>query len=332
MSEIKKRIWKFDALDRIQIGPKIVNDTVIIGLYKGQIYSVNITTGEKCWSLKLDCVLDSMTSILVNESILFVGAINGKIYAISAKTGKGLWEFKTDFLTGNTGISKFSVENGVVYFGNENGYLYGVDIPSGELVWKQYIPSIISNTIISNNLLFFWHKGYVKDDGGTSFSPRDNGYLKVIDVKSNEQIWDFNINNNPGLIKKDNHVFIFSDKGIYSINTKERKIEWENAINNPYNPLKIINKQIYFCQKHSINSIDIETGQIELILRTESYPIIEVTENKLLYIKSGIVTEIDIESKKTISKHQLEHKEELSLKSYHDLVIYKIDRNLYCYK
>jgi len=332
MDDSKKQIWTFDAVERIQIGPIIENNITIIGLYNGLIHTLETQTGEKLWSLKLDCVLDWITSILIKDSILFVGAMNGRIYAISLRTGRKLWEFKTDFFTGNTGISKFSIENGILYFGNINGFLYGVDIPSSELVWKHYIPSIISNTIISNDLLFFWHKGFVKDGGGTSFSPRDHGYLKVIDIKSNNQIWDFNINDNVGLVKDNNNVFVATNDSIFSINTKERKIGWKKAINEPYGLSKIFNKKIYFSKKNSINSIDIETGQIDLIFKTESYPIKEITENKILYTKSGAVTEIDIESNKIISKFQLDHKDEIVLKSYQDSVIYKIDSKIYCYK
>lgn len=314
-------IWSYTADRGIHSGPVIYNDLVFFGIWK-YLYALDVYSGKEKWKFQISGTDE--TYIHATNGVVFCAASD--LYAISIKTGAELWRFETT----DWGITSVpSSENGIVYFGSFDGYLLGIDIPSGEVEWKYYAASPISSSIVSNGILFFWSSGRVS---GTKIyaSHNDIGYLKAIDIKTEEILWEFECNYRVNPIKYGDIIFFGTEREFYAIETKEKRLMWKKDINFFYGPPFIHENLIYFGDRNSIQSYNIETGIPSTKFSVPKGAIAPKILNDRIFYKevgSGLLIEIDLISRKRINTFKMNPF--LDFEVFDNMLLYGKDETFY---
>ena len=217
-------------------GPPVAinNDIAYLNL-SGNLYAVNVRTGEEIWSNETTQG-DFNNSITFYNKVLYTSSFGSKkIYAVNALTGEIKWSFETDILA--VFSSAPTVVNEVVYFGAPDENVYALDL-EGNLIWKYFTNAgdLRSSTAVSDNKLYIG---------------ADNGSLYVLNAENGDSIWSYNI----GITGEEsptisNHmVFIQGEQKVFCLNSDNGSIIWDYDIAYSYSwssPTEIDGK-LYVC-------------------------------------------------------------------------------------
>ena len=126
-----ERLWTFST-DKggFESTAAIVGENVYVGSTDGNLYALNLATGDKRWQFSTPIGFTASPS--VRNGRVYIGDSDGKFYCIDAASGRKLWEFSTD----GEIDSSANFHAGHVLFGSQDTYLYCLDAVSGKLVWK----------------------------------------------------------------------------------------------------------------------------------------------------------------------------------------------------
>ena len=253
----------FQQIGQINSKPIIVNNIVIAGISKGDLFAFDIDSGRIEWqlnSLNTDTISEAYRNNICicsdnkcycyylknneikweftsggkitnppsfNGNTVYIGSWDGTLYAIDLSSGEIKWTFKTGWGIDTTP----AVSDGIVFTGSNDNNFYALDEKSGELLWYYTcISAIHSSPVVYGEYVFFGS---------------DDGRLYALDKSSGEQVWnyapEYSINNgnannyittpilsNP--IVQDNVVFISANGTIYALDTQTFENGKENFI------------------------------------------------------------------------------------------------------
>ena len=98
--------------------------TINYGAYKGDVYGLNVTTGQMIWGYGTGNSVSSSPAIA--NGVVFIGSDDDYVYAINATTGSVIW----NYLTNGAVESSPAIANGVVYVGSSDDNIYAFYTPS----------------------------------------------------------------------------------------------------------------------------------------------------------------------------------------------------------
>lgn len=126
------------ALKSYLIGsPAVIDETVYIGTYAGELISLNWKTLERNWTYKLDesRPYEIHSSAAATDQYILIGGQDKKLHCVDRATGKQVWTLATK---GHVDSSPVVVDNRV-FVGSKDGSLYEVDLPTGKVLSKNFI-------------------------------------------------------------------------------------------------------------------------------------------------------------------------------------------------
>lgn len=111
----------------------VAEDKVFIGTLAGNVYALDVETGETVWQFQADgpighspCYMDGKLYVGADE-----GFDTGSVYCINAADGKELWRAKVD-----AGVFTSPLCDGQqVYFGDRGGVFHAVKVSDGSEAW-----------------------------------------------------------------------------------------------------------------------------------------------------------------------------------------------------
>lgn len=119
----------FTADDKIWSTPVIRNGIVYFGSHDGNVYAVNLETGELKWRFATGGAV--VASPLLFKDLVVVGSFDKNLHAIDAKNGIERWRFE-----GSHWFWAGAVANDSAIFApSMDGYVYSLD-KNGNLLWK----------------------------------------------------------------------------------------------------------------------------------------------------------------------------------------------------
>jgi len=210
-----------DPFDVFLSSPVVAQGAVYFGSGDGNVYAVDVATGEQRWKFKTGDVVHSSPAFA--DGILFFGSWDSYFYAVDATTGKEKWRFHggEDALIHNqVGFqSSPAVVNGMVYTGCRDSNLYALDAATGKEKWRFFndLSWVITSPAVARGKVFFatsdsslYHvvdaasgKPVLKQQGNAYMfsSPAVagdvvfigvlNGTLEARDVKTGELLWNY---------------------------------------------------------------------------------------------------------------------------------------------
>jgi outer membrane protein assembly factor BamB len=148
-----------DPFDVFLSSPVVAQDAVYFGSGDGNMYAVDVNTGEQRWKFKTGDVVHSSPAYA--GGVLYFGSWDSYFYAVDAATGKEKWRFHggEDALIHNqVGFqSSPAVVNGVVYTGCRDSNVYALDAATGKEKWRfnNELSWVITSPAVAQGKVFF---------------------------------------------------------------------------------------------------------------------------------------------------------------------------------
>lgn len=242
----------------------ISNNRLFVGNLTGQLYCINLTTGEEVWSKKLEKYPAwhgiASSPLIYNDTVYITTFSNGTLYALNF-TGNELWNFTTGEKVSH--YTSPSAHNGKIFFaGNksEKPALYCLN-DSGSELWNYTVESSITNTpAVKNEKVFFAteNRFYAVDSDGTElwnitfngsmstaalaygniYIGSKEGVLYCMNQSTGNVIWSFTANgeidSSPAVTSKTVYFGTNTPNGtVYALNTFNGNLLWDYSLNPP---------------------------------------------------------------------------------------------------
>ncbi|HEV2529398.1 MAG TPA: PQQ-binding-like beta-propeller repeat protein [Thermomicrobiales bacterium] len=148
--------WSVEVGGAVSATPVIANGVAIFGSYDGNLYAVDLLTGEEVWTYEtgvavlernLQIDLGIVGSAAAVDGVVYVGDAAANLHAVDAATGEEIWTVLVDEQPNACIWSSPVVWEGTVYVGvasiaKEVGFRGGVvavDAVSGEVLWHTFM-------------------------------------------------------------------------------------------------------------------------------------------------------------------------------------------------
>jgi polyvinyl alcohol dehydrogenase (cytochrome) len=149
-------LWQIEVGGAVSSTPVIANGVVYAASYDGNLYAVNLATGESVWTYatgaavpepNLGIPLGVTGSAAVDGTTVYVGDAAAVVHAIDAATGTSIWTTTVDDQPNASIWSSPVIWNGTLYIGvasvaKEAGFrgsVIALDAATGEVVWQTYM-------------------------------------------------------------------------------------------------------------------------------------------------------------------------------------------------
>ena len=148
-----------DPFDVFLSSPVVAQGAVYFGSGDGNVYAVDIATGEQRWKFKTGDVVHSSPAFA--NGVLFFGSWDSYFYAVDAATGKEKWRFhggEDPLIHNQVGFqSSPAVAEGVVYVGCRDSNLYALDAVTGKEKWRfnNNLSWVITSPAVAQGKVFF---------------------------------------------------------------------------------------------------------------------------------------------------------------------------------
>ncbi len=123
--------WTFKADRKIGTSPAVLTDRVLVGSDDGNMYAVDLQTGEKLWEFETSRQIRS--SPLVTDGVVYFGNDANTLYALNVETGDELWSFEAN----SSILSSPVLAGGTIYFGTNFNNFYALDARTGLMNWQK---------------------------------------------------------------------------------------------------------------------------------------------------------------------------------------------------
>jgi outer membrane protein assembly factor BamB/Icc-related predicted phosphoesterase len=122
--------WQIETGGIITNTAAVDNRRVIAGNELGEVYCLDLETGEILWRYKARNAVYSMPAI-DREKVIF-GSCDSSIYCLNVGNGRKIWEVKT----GHSVMGTPAIEKGKVYIGGSDGTFRAINLKNGKIIWK----------------------------------------------------------------------------------------------------------------------------------------------------------------------------------------------------
>ncbi len=195
--------WKFQTPGLVISSPAVDADTVYVGSTDGNLYAVDLHSGEQKWKFPTEARVTS--SPAVDRGVVFFSSYDGKFYAVDAGSGKLKWKFQTGgehrftakHLHGSLPaaeampdpfdlyLSSPTLFAGAVYFGSGDGNVYSLEAASGKLNWKFQTGDVV-------------HASPAVSDGTVYIGSWDS-FFYALDAATGKEKWRFKTGEDPDM-------------------------------------------------------------------------------------------------------------------------------------
>jgi outer membrane protein assembly factor BamB len=195
--------WKFHTAGFVISSPAIDASTAYVGSTDGNLYAVNLVTGDQKWKFATEARITSSPG--VERGTVYFSSYDGKFYAVDASTGKLKWKFQTagehrfaakhlhgSFPESETMPDPFdfylsspTLSGDAIYFGSGDGNVYSLDAASGKLNWKFPTGDVVhASPAVAN---------------GTVYVGSWDSYFYAIDAVTGKEKWRFKTGVDPAI-------------------------------------------------------------------------------------------------------------------------------------
>ena len=280
-----KPIWTFECEDEIRGTPVCDGNSVYIGSYDFNMYSVDITNGSLNWKFPTRGNI-ACKPVLRGGSIIF-GSGDRYLYSLFTDMGKNNWQFETEGAIYSSPI----ISESQIIFGCDDGYLRSVSVNNKLELWKidleypiRSSPDYIEEYIyigcdsgefvcINNSGKIIWRfrtkraitsKPLISD--GVVYITSHDGTVYALDAKSGWSIWRFRMDKGSASspIKEGERLYFGSaDGNIYCIDSLSSKEVWKIKTEFQVSSTPLIHDNKIYCGSTDghLYCIDAESGK-----------------------------------------------------------------------
>lgn len=309
-----KSQWRFNIPSCTHSSVVPIKDSVAIALNDGQIFTVNIASGNLEWNCQIK---DTMNTLVVKDDKIYTSAssapyvfclapgkdnpgvwktaIDGmlmtgpiiegdklyqlsydsSIFAFNTDSGSLLWTEKLNVKT----ISSPFIYDGILYFGALNGIIYAFDLATRKIKWQYNTGGSISlaSSIHEDNLL----------------AVTTTGTLSSLDRITSSINWKIELEDvltSPVRVSRNMYLCI-TQKGIMHNISPEGKVNWRLKLGavGDYNYTVTNNRAYIFSPDGRVMAIDIFTGKLtdKMSVREKIISPPVIYDGKLIFVTGG---------------------------------------------
>jgi outer membrane protein assembly factor BamB len=200
-----------------ETSPLIVGGRVYVGSWTGNVYSVNVITGQPDWTFHAGGAVKD--AIAYDGGHLFFGAYDGNLYCLDASTGKLVWRSPSDrsFLLGRHGnfYSSPAVAYSRVYIGSTDHNVYSYGERTGKVRWV-----FQTGGFVYGSPAVWQHRVFVGSYDGTFYA---------LDAATGRKLWSFHANGSiSGSATVVDGIVYFATlhKRTYGLDARTGKLVW----------------------------------------------------------------------------------------------------------
>jgi outer membrane protein assembly factor BamB len=122
-------LLKYRQFARFVAGALIEGDTVYVGGADGNLYALDVGSGEEKWRFRAGNEIWSTP--LLDDGTLYITSLDHRLYAIDPANGDELWNYEA----GGAIVSTPAMHDGTLYFAAFDSLVYALDAQTQETVW-----------------------------------------------------------------------------------------------------------------------------------------------------------------------------------------------------
>ncbi|AMV30506.1 Outer membrane protein assembly factor BamB precursor [Pirellula sp. SH-Sr6A] len=165
-------VWKVKAKEGFVAAGAIQGDYLVMGDFSANIYCYRVHDGSEVWTGELDQAIVSGGNFVGDEVLL--SSDSGSLYALDLKSGKQRWTYAT----GDQLRSTASLWNQIALLGGCDSKLHKIDIAKGEPVSEG--EPLMAPTLSTPNII-----------GDVAIVPTQPGVVFAIDAKAGKILWSY---------------------------------------------------------------------------------------------------------------------------------------------
>jgi outer membrane protein assembly factor BamB len=170
--------WELGVSGGIGNGsPLMVDNVLIVGNLRGELYAAVGSTGEQIGSTKLGDAIQGSPAVGGDIAYVAVSNSSESLLGFDLRSGKTLW--KKDY--GDLEVSPLLL-NGRLYFGNTSGSFFCANPTNGELIWRYDIP---------DNKLHDGFRSSAAGEARTVVVGGENGLVYGFDAEKGTVRWSY---------------------------------------------------------------------------------------------------------------------------------------------
>ncbi|MEE8404625.1 MAG: PQQ-binding-like beta-propeller repeat protein [candidate division Zixibacteria bacterium] len=131
------------------LGSAAIDDKVYLADYSGNVYALELDSGEVVWKNKLNARFWAAPAL--SDGVLFLGSTDGKFYALNSDNGEIVWEFSPGDVIRSSPI----VVGDYVLFGTMSGILYSLRAEDGLIASRRELSGSILFSPVSDGRHIF---------------------------------------------------------------------------------------------------------------------------------------------------------------------------------
>ena len=151
--DVPELLWTLDVGESIDSSAAIVDGTVYVGTYAGELIAVDLETGTPKWRYEANAVYGiGESSPAVADQLVLIGDLEGVLHAVDVDAGEAAWTYQT----GGEIKSSPVIVGEHVLIGSYDGYLYSLALADGQLAWRYETANYVHATpAVSDGVAYF---------------------------------------------------------------------------------------------------------------------------------------------------------------------------------
>lgn len=219
-------MWSDGISAKIAGGLSVAYETLFFGTEHGDVYALDVNTGETKWSVKV--AGEVLAAPAIDEGVVVVNTGSGLLFALDASSGEQLWQYESDVpALSLRGISGPAASNGGAIVGTASGKLAVNIIDSGQTVWEQVI-SAPSGATELDRIVDIDSQPLVLD--GVIYVISFDGTLAAVELRSGRIIWKREYRSYRRLSLVGNRLFVVDvNSNVYSLDRRNGVEQWSQG-------------------------------------------------------------------------------------------------------
>ncbi|HWS39916.1 MAG TPA: outer membrane protein assembly factor BamB [Arenimonas sp.] len=246
-------LWKSMVSSSVIAAPLITSDTVVVRVNDGNVFGLDLATGEKKWQFhrKLpNLTVRGNSSPVLGPGMILIGYEDGTLVALGLEDGSRLWEQLVSKPDGRTDLERMSDIDGEIQVGDREVFVnsyhnstMAISLNNGQPIWVREIGGYAGLALLSDRVISSDKTGNVwalerytgsdlwKQSGllrrGLSTPAIQGAYVVVADYEGYTHWLDSSTGDIKGRVKNSDTVTgspVVSDDGILFIQSVDGKI------------------------------------------------------------------------------------------------------------
>lgn len=219
-------LWSDGISAKIAGGISLAYETVFFGTENGDVFALDVNTGEQKWHAKIKG--EVLAAPAIDENVVVVNTGSGVLFALDASNGEQLWSYESDVpALSLRGISAPAAGNGGAIVGTATGKLAVNIIDSGQTVWEQTIAAPSGATEL-DRIVDIDSKPLLV--GGNVFVISFDGTLASVELRSGRVIWKREYKSYRRISLYGNQLFVVdTNSNVYSLDRRNGVEQWSQG-------------------------------------------------------------------------------------------------------